>query len=327
MSWIKRLASSLRARKLEEDIDKELEFHLEMRAREQTSTGVTPEEVRRQVLRRFGSLTRTKDACRDQSTFTWVAGVGQDLRYAVRNMRKNPGFTAAAAACMAMGIGANAAIFSFVNAFLFQPLPADLVMLQRVSGNPVSYPEYQDWHRLNSVFDGVFAFTPGERLAIGRGMHSEHVLGEAVTANYFQVQGVVPAAGRLLGPGDESSPIALIGYRFWRNRFLGDPAIAGKTIWINRESFTIAGVAPPAFHGMLAPWSTDVWVTPYLHRDTLRDRRTGWLVAAARLKAGVIPQRAEAAMNSLDVELARRYPDPQAHPRDPLTVVHGGGLS
>jgi predicted permease len=327
MSWIKRLASSLRVRKLEEDLEKELEFHLEMRAREKTSAGTTPEEARRQVLRRFGSLTRTKDACRDQSTLTWVAALGQDVRYAVRNMRKTPGFTAAAGACMAMGIGANAAIFTFVNAFLFQPLPPEVVMVQRVSGNPVSYPEYQDWQRLNSVFDDVFAFTPGERLTIGRGTHSEHVLGETVTADYFRIQGVVPAAGRLLAPGDESSPVAVIGYRLWRHRFLGDPGIAGKTIWINRESFTVAGVAPPSFHGMLAPWSTDVWVTPFLHRDTLRDRRTGWLEAAARLKAGVTPQRAEAAMNSLDAELARQYPDPQGRPRDLLTVVHGGGLS
>src|SRR5258708_15929612 len=258
MSWIKRLASSMRARKLEEDLDKELEFHLDMRAAEKPSAGTTAEEARRQALRRFGSLIRTKDACRDLSSFTWAAGLGRDLRYAVRNMRKSPGFTAAAAACMAMGIGANAAIFSFVNAFLFQPLPADVVMLQRVSSNPVSYPEYQDWQRLNSVFDGVFAFTPGERLTIGRGMHSEHVLGETVTANYFEMQGVLPAAGRLIAPDDESSPLAVIGYRFWRNRFLGDPAIAGKTIWINRESFTVAGVTPHTFPGRLTPWIADV---------------------------------------------------------------------
>lgn len=327
MSWIKRLASSLRVRKLEEDLEKELEFHIEMRAREKTSTGTAPEEARRQVLRRFGSLTRTKEACRDQSTFTWVATLGHDFHYAARNMRKTPGFTAAAAACIAMGIGANAAIFSFVNAFLFQPLPREVVMIQRVAGGPASYPEYQDWQRLNGVFDDVFAFTPGERFTIGRGVHSEHVLGETVTANYFQTQGVLPSAGRLLAPGDGSSPLAVIGYQFWRNRFLGDPAIAGKTLWINREAFTIAGVAQPAFHGMLAPWSTDVWVTPYLHRDVLSNRRMGWMAVAARLKTGVTPQRAEAAMNSLDAELVRQYPDPQGRPRDPLTVRRSGGLS
>ncbi|SPE33125.1 conserved membrane hypothetical protein [Candidatus Sulfopaludibacter sp. SbA6] len=324
MSWIKRLASSLRTRKREEELEKELEFHLEMRAR--TSNAATAEEARRQALERFGSLTRAKEACRDQSTFTWVPALGQDLRYAARNMRKNPGFTAAAAACMALGIGANAAIFSFVNAFLLQPLPPGVVMVRRVSG-PVSYPELQDWQRLSRVFDSVFAYTPGERFTIGRGVSSQHVLGETVTAAYFQALGVLPAAGRLLAPGDESYPLAVMGYEFWRDRFSADPAIVGKTIWINREPFTVAGVASRAFHGMLAPWSTDVWVTPYLHRDALADRRMGWMMPAARLASGVTARQAEGAMNSLDAELARQHPDPQGRPRDPLTVQRRGGLS
>lgn len=327
MSWIKRLASSLRSRKREEDLEKELEFHLEMRAREKTSAGASAEEARRLVLGRFGSLTRVKEACRDQSSFAWVAALGQDLRYAARNLRKNPGFTAAAAACMAMGIGANAAIFSFVNAFLFQSLPRSVVLVQRVSGGPISYPEFQDWQRLNRVFDDVFGYTPGERFTIGRGLDSERVLGETVTGGYFQTLGVFPAAGRLLAPGDESHPLAVISDHFWRNRFFGDPAITGKTIWINREAFTIAGVAPPAFHGMLAPWSTDVWVTPYLHRDQQRDRRTAWMMAGARLKPGVTSQQAAVAMNSLNRELAGQYPDPQGRPRDPLNVLRRSGLS
>ena len=113
-----------------------------MRAREKTSTGATPDQARREVLHRFGNVTRTREECREQATLTWVAALGHDLRYALRNMRKNSGFTAAAAACMAMGIGANAAIFSFVNAFLFQSLPPGVVMVQRASGSPVSYPEY-----------------------------------------------------------------------------------------------------------------------------------------------------------------------------------------
>ena len=327
MSWIKRLAASLRARKLEEDLEKELEFHLEMRVREKTATGATPEEARRQALYRFGSLTRTKEACRNESTLTWLAAFRQDLRYAARNMRNSPGFAAAAAACLAIGIGANAAVFSFVNAFLFQPLPRDVVMVQHVSGSPISYPEFQDWQRLNHVFGDVFAYTPGERYTIGRGANSEHVLGETVTANYFQTLGVVPAEGRMLAPGDESRPLAVISYQFWRKRYLSDPAIAGRTIWINRQAFTIAGVAPPAFHGMLAPWSTDVWTTPYLHRDSLGDRRVGWLAAAARLKTGVSARQAEISMNSLDAALAQQYPDPQRPQRDMLAVLHGSGLS
>ncbi len=327
MSWIKRLASSLCTRRTEDDLERELDFHLEMRAREKTSSGMPSEEARRQALHRFGSLTRTKEACRNESTLTWLAAFRQDLRYAARNMRNNPGFTAAAAACLAIGIGANATIFSFVNALLFQPLPPDIVMVRHISGSPVSYPEFQDWQRLNRVFGDVFAYTPGERYTIGRGENSEHVLGETVTGNYFRTLGVLPAAGRMLAPGDELRPLAVISYQFWRNRFFGDPAIAGRTIWINREAFTIAGVAPLAFHGMLTPWSTDVWTTLYLHRDSLGDRRVGWMATAARLRTGVTARQAEASMNSLDAELAHQYPDPQRRQRDMLTILHGSGLS
>src|SRR5664280_2752301 len=131
MSWIKRLASSIRPRRLEEELDKELEFHLEMRAREKTAPGVVPGEARRQILHRFGSMTRTKEACRDESTFAWLGELRQDFRYAVRNLRKSPGFAAAAVACLAMGIGASTAVFSFVNAFLFQPLLPGIVLVQR----------------------------------------------------------------------------------------------------------------------------------------------------------------------------------------------------
>ena len=210
MSWIKRLASSLRTRRMEEDLEKELEFHLEMRAREKTSTGVAAEEARRQALHRFGSLTRTKEACRDESTFTWLAALRQDLRYAARNIRKNPGFAAAAVACLAMGIGANAAVFSFVNAFLFQPLPPRVVLVQRASGSPISYPELRDWQRLNRVFDEVFAYTPGERFTIGQGPDGDHVLGETVTGNYFRTLGVDPAVGRMFASDDELRPLAVI---------------------------------------------------------------------------------------------------------------------
>jgi predicted permease len=327
MSWIKRFASSLRGGRLEQELDKELEFHLAMRTREKAAGGATPEEARRQALQRFGSVTRAKEACRDESTIAWVAAVRQDLRYAARNLRKNPGFAAAAVTCLAMGIGANAAVFSFVNAFLFPALPARVVVVQRASGGLISYPELRDWRSLSSVFDQVFAYSPGERFTIGRGANSRHVLGESVTAGYFQTLGIVPAAGRVFAADDETRPLAVLGYRFWRNHFLGDPAIAGKTIWINHELFTIAGVAPASFQGMLAPWSTDVWVTVYLHREILADRRAGGMAVAARLKSGVGERQAAAAMNSLDGELARQHPDPQRRERDPLVVQRRSGLS
>jgi predicted permease len=330
MSWIQRLCSSFRTKKYDKDLDSELAFHLEMRKKERVSQGATDEEARGQALERFGNLTRTKEACREQSTLMWLGAAGQDVRYAVRNMRRNLGFSLAATACLAMGIGANTTVFSFVNTFFFQSLPSNIVLVQRASGSPVSFPEYQDWQRFNHVFDEVFAFTPGERLAIGRD-ETEHILGETIAGNYFQALGVAPAAGRLLAQGDEYRPLAVLGHRYWTERLLRDPAIVGGTIWIDRTAFTVVGIAPPSFHGMITPWSTDAWVTPYLHRERQQDRRLGWVLVAAHLKPATTQAQADAAMKSLDSELARQYPDrsrADSQPkRDPLVVARRSGLS
>jgi predicted permease len=323
MSWIERLTASLRTRKLEQDLEKELAFHLDMRVREKIAAGATPEDAQREVLRRFGSVTRTKEGCREQSTLGWLAAVRQDLRYAARNLRKNPGFTAAAVACLAIGIGANTVVFSFVNAFLFQPTPAGVVRVGPVSGTPISYLEYRDWQRLNHVFDSVFAYSPGELFAVGRGVDTQHVLGETIAGDYFRTLGATAALGRLLSPSDELQPLAVIGYQCWRDRFHSDPAIAGKSIWIDRQPFTIVGVAAAGFHGMMAPWSTDVWATAALRSDRLPDRRNGWLAVGAHLKSGVTPRQAAVAMNTLDAELARLYPLQRSAP-DRIAVQRPG---
>jgi predicted permease len=330
MSWFQRLARSLHPRRHERDLDREISFHLEMRARENASAGAMPDEAARRALARFGSIDRAKDGCRERSTFIWIAELRQDLRYAARNAGRNPGFTAAAVACLAIGIGANTAVFSFVNAFLFHSTPPRVVAIERASGAPVSYPEFRDWQSLNRVFDDVSAFTLGERYAVGREGEEAPAFGESVSAGYFRLRGATPAAGSFFTPDDENLPRAVLGYRFWRNRYGGEAAV-GKTIWINREPYLIAGVSASGFAGSFPPWSTDVWVTPYLHRDAANDRRMGMLAVLARLKPGVTEPQAQAAMNSLDAELARRYPDPRvdpgSHPHDRLTLAHGSWIA
>jgi len=323
VSWIKRLSASLRPHKLEHDLERELDFHLDMRVGEKTAMGASPREARQEALGRFGNRNRVIEDCRDQAAFAWIGALRQDLRYAARNIARHPGFTAAAAACIAVGIGANTAIFSFVNAFLFQPIPKDVVMVQRGSGSTVSFPEFQDWRHSNRVFNGVAAYSPGDALTVGRGAGSTRALGETVAGDYFEALGIAPAAGRLLRAGDETEALAVVSYRLWRS----DPTIVGATLWINRQPFTVIGVAPPGFQGMLAPWSTSVWVTPFARREVLADRRAGAFLVFARLQAGITAMQAAAAMNTLDRELARPHPDPRRDPHDGLTVARRGGLS
>ena len=323
MSWFERLNASLRGRRLEEELERELDFHLNMRIREKVAAGADPESARLEVMRRFGSVARTKEDCRQQSTFAWLTTLRQDLRYAARNLRTNPGFTAAAVACLAIGIGANTVVFSFVNAFLFQPAPGGVYRIARASGNMTSFPEWQEWRRLNGVFDRTFAYSMGTQLAVGRGVESRRFLGETVAGDYFQTLGVTPAAGRLLEPSDESTPAAVIGSQLWRNRFHSDPSIAGQTVWIENQPVTIVGVAPAGFQGMMAPWSTEVWATPALHPEQRADRRLGWLEVAGHLKSGLSRQQATAAMNILDRHLDEANPTRRTTP-DPLVLTRPG---
>ncbi|HEX3746020.1 MAG TPA: ADOP family duplicated permease [Bryobacteraceae bacterium] len=325
MSWIRRLTASLDTRKLDRDLDRELAFHLAMREHERISAGAAPEDARREVLHRFGSVDRTKEACREQSTFGWLVALRQDLRYAARNLRRNPAFTAAAAACLAIGIGANTVVFSFVNAFLFQPEPPGVVRVGFASGSPIPYRDFEEWQRTNPVFDRMFAYAPGELFTLGRGPAGRQVLGETTVGDYFETLGVTPAVGRLPAPRDELQPLAVISCQLWRDLYRADPAIAGKAIWIDGRPFTIAGVAPERFHGMMAPWSTEVWITAAL-RLPPADPGTGWLAVGAHLKDGVTLRQAAGAMQALAREVNSHHPDSQRRSHDPL-VVERPGLS
>jgi putative ABC transport system permease protein len=249
----------------------------------------------------------------------------QNLRYALRQLRKYPGFTLIAVLTLALGIGANAAIFSLVNQVLLKQLPVtepDRLVRLRFSGSDTghaasyggdsfdyfSYPMYRDIRDQNSVFDGVLCMFPAQ---VGLQWHGTPSLvnSELVSGNYFTVLGVKPAIGRLLMPDDSAahgaSPLAVLSYRYWSQHFASDPSVIGQGLLINGNPFTFVGVVQPGFDSIIAGTVPDVFVpitmkgqmTPQW--DELEDRRSRWLNIVARLKSGVTVQQAEAGINPL----------------------------
>ena len=241
-----------------------------------------------------------------------------------------PGFAAAAMLCVAVGIAANTTVFSFVNAFLLRPLPVrhpeEIVIIGRTGGEPASYAEYLEWKNANGVFSGLAGYSP-ESVTVGRGSAAEPALGEVVTSEYFATFGIRPLMGRLILPGDDDRALVVIAEDLWRRRFSSDPGICGREISIDNTVFTVTGVAPRSFPGMLSPWSTGLWVTPAIHSDGLRDRNRGLSITAARLKPGANAAQAQAAMASLDSEWQRLHPDPEGRKRGKLLIRNSVALA
>jgi len=248
----------------------------------------------------------------------------QDLRYALRMLRRNPGFTAVAVFSLALGIGANALVFSVVDALLLRPLPVErpdqLAFLETKSGITQSFPNYRDLRDRNQVFSGLV----GYRLApveLESASGASRIWGLLATGNYFDVLGVRPLMGRFFHPADDqhvgASPYAVLSYNAWRGRFGGDPGIVGKTVRINRLPYTVLGVAPADFHGTELWYWPDVWVPMmmepqienYTGTGSLDNRNTWDTWVLGRLKPGASQSEALANLNAIAAELAREHPD------------------
>jgi putative ABC transport system permease protein len=257
---------------------------------------------------------------------TWI----QDARYALRLLRRSPGFTLTAALSLAIGIGANTAIFSVANVLLLRPLPglADagtLVDIGRTENgrgfDTTSYPNYLDLRARATLFAGIYAYRPEPQpVSLGGRGEAERLYGTIVSGNYFTVLGARAVIGRLLQDEDDGKPgeraVAVISYDLWQRRFNADPAIAGQSVTINGHPFTIVGVAPAGFQGtsVLKP---DMWMpnsmlaqaAPRLEPRLLTSRQSLWLVLGGRLKPGVTLEQAQAELMALGAALEREYPD------------------
>ena len=259
-----------------------------------------------------------------------IADLWQDLRYGARMLMKNPGFTLIAVMTLALGIGANTAVFSFINPLLFKPLPGvtqpeRLAQVSRTYDghgfSEFSYPDYLDYRDHNTVMFGL-AVRRGGSFNLNDGREAERVEGEIVSGNFFDVLGVKPEQGRLLAPADDSEGggdmVVVISNGLWRRRFAADPAVVGKTIKLNGHDYTVVGVADEKFEGIRAGAKMDVWIPITTLRQTdlskgeLDERGASSWEVFGRLKSGVTIERANAEFSTIARQLEQAYPDTNA---------------
>ena len=321
MRLLKRMRSLFRRSKLEHDLDDELRFHLEMKIEENIASGMSPDEARYAALRAFGNPGLKREETRDMWGWIMLEHLIQDVRYGLRSMRRSPGFTAVAVLTLALGIGANTALFSVVNGVLLNPLPYwqpdRLVALYSkdhdFTYSSISYPNFLDWVRGNRSFSSLAAFLGVDFNLTGAG-EPERVPAKMVSASFFPLLGVKPTIGRVFLPEEDqlgARPIVLISGGLWKRRFGSSPAAVGKTLTLNGTAYAVVGVIPEDFrYGGGNSHRSDVYVPIGQWDDpTFRDRRTGMIDAVGRLKPRVTFEQAKADMDALGRHLAEVYPE------------------
>jgi predicted permease len=305
----------------ENDLDEELRSHLEHRAADLARDGLAPSEASRRARLELGARESYKEECRRSYGLRWADETWQDVRYALRTLRRSPGFSAVAILSLALGIGANMAVFGVLDALVLRPLPVRAPeRLVFVEPTTHSYPAYRDLHDRNVTFSDLFAYRVSP-VGLGSGDSTARVWSYLATGNYFDALGVTPLIGRFFHASDDLKPgasaYAVLSYECWRRRFNADPAIAGQTIYLNNRPYTVTGVAPAGFHGTENIYWPDVWVpmamqaeieeTPWLNNRNTRD-----CLVAGRLKPRVTPAQAETNLRAIAKQLGREYPGSDA---------------
>jgi hypothetical protein len=302
-------------RQLESDLEDELAFHLAMREEKNRQTEVT-ESARRS----FGNVALLKEDLRDQWTFRVVENFLRDLRYAVRMLRHSPGFTFVAVLSLALGIGANTAVFSVMDTVLLKTLPVKdpqklVLVTPQCNGDPWIFrnPTFRDLRERQAAFSGMFAVEDQRRLVSFRGATGEdatYLPASVVSGNYFSTLGVRSLIGRMFRDADEQvvgmenvrERMAVIGFGLWQRQYGGDPATVGKRLWIDHHAYTIIGIAPREFHGHQTGFSPDIWTPMNQSKSAAELNQRDWAFFSgvmARLKPSMTTPRAEAAMTAL----------------------------
>lgn len=334
-SFFRKLSWLGRRRQKEAELREELEFHLEEEAEERRADGLTEEEAGYSARRDLGNYTLVQEDTRAAWGWTLLEQFIQDVRYALRSLRKSPLFTAVAVLTLALGIGANTAIFSLMDQVLLELLPVkhpEQLVLVAEGGirfgdswgdNDISYPMYRDFRDGNQVFSGMFCRYPTS-VSLGYGDRTDRVAAELVSGSYFPVLGVTAVIGRTLTPDDDripgGHPVAMLSYSFWQNRFASDQSIVGRQIVINGYTFTVVGVSQAGFDGVELGYKSKVFIPMMMQArmtprsDRLEARSLSWVTAVGRLKPGVDIAQAKASLQPLmhDIlEVEVQEPTPQ----------------
>jgi len=324
---IRRVAALFRRRRLDDDLDAELRSHVEMAVERNMCAGMSAEDARREALCTLGGVEQTKEVYRDRRGLPMIETTLQDVRFGFRMLRRSPGFSVLVILCLTLGIGANTAVFSWVEGVLFRPYPlvSHQERLLAITGTSradnsrtaVSWPDFVDLQKNCKLMDTFFV-SKIMGITLGIGDRAEVVTGSIVSANYFDALGVRPILGRGFKPGEDSGrnahPVTVISYQLWQDRFNGDPQIIGKTQRLNGVMHTIVGVAPQGFYGTFVGWAMKFWVPVSMEEIfeaggyKLEDRDARWIEGYVRMKPGVTREQAQEEISAVAKRLEADYP-------------------
>ena len=329
-----RLRALFRRDTVESELDEELRFHVDNQIEKLVRRGMSLPEATRRARLIIGTPDKIKEECRDACGTRWLEDLWQDVRYAVRNLAKNPGFTAVALLSLTLGIGGNTTIFTLVKAVFLQSIPvkdpstAVVVYSTRQTADgkilhfgKSSYPNAKDFREKNDVFSGMSVFVDtGDSLAVPGSTKPIFVDVQLVNWDFFDILGVRPAIGRTFAAdddqGSEAHPVAILNYEIWNTKFGADPNILNKTVHLNEQDFSVIGVMPKEFQRIGEIGNPSVWAPIEMHdrlamieiKDWFPRRRSAVGNMVARLKPNVSLRQARASMNSLGNRLAEEYP-------------------
>ncbi len=326
MNWLRELGRRMwmlvHRRQFDADLEEEMRLHLEMRQQEHLERGLKEHDARATARRRFGNVTVLRETSHMEWGWEWFEHLAQDVRYSLRILRKSPGFTAVAMLTLALGIGANTAIFSLVNGVLLRPLPyrnpdrLTMVWEKSRDGSPenVGYATYLDWKNQNKSFEQLAIYSSWQPvLQVGE---PEQLNGLRVTSNYFRTLGIHPEIGRDFLPEEDApnaNKVVILSHSLWQRKFNSDPNIVGRPIDMNATQYIVAGILPSSYQSLMSQdprgGTVEIWrVLGYDVSQPWACRTCHHLVAIGRLRDGVAFTQANAEMDTISDALTKAYP-------------------